>query len=58
MWMSDGGEGVRFGMLLRHDDAEREFVYDRYSASGRLDSRFAGGRKRRVDVGEYEERLE
>lgn len=56
--MSDGAEGVRFGVPLHHDDAEREFAYDRYSASSRLDSRFAGSRKRRVDAGEYEERLE
>jgi len=31
------GDGPRFGMLLHHDDAEREFAYDRHSASGRLD---------------------
>ena len=31
------GAGPRFGMLLHHDDAEREFAYDRRSASGRLD---------------------
>jgi hypothetical protein len=31
------GEGASFGMLLHHDDAEREFAYDRHSASGRLD---------------------
>ncbi|MCJ7500904.1 haloacid dehalogenase-like hydrolase [bacterium] len=32
-----GGEGARFGLLLHHDDAEREFAYDRHSAAGRLD---------------------
>ena len=31
------GEGPCLGMLLHHDDAEREFAYDRESASGRLD---------------------
>ena len=31
------GEGARFAMLLHHDDAEREFAYDRHSASGRLE---------------------
>jgi phosphoglycolate phosphatase-like HAD superfamily hydrolase len=32
-----GGKGLRFGMILHHDDAEREFAYDRASAAGRLD---------------------
>ena len=31
------GEGARFATLLHHDDAEREFAYDRHSASGRLE---------------------
>ena len=35
-WVTGGG-GARFGMLLHHDDAEREFAYDRQSAAGRLD---------------------
>ena len=35
-WVT-GGEGVRLGLLLHHDDAEREFAYDRQSAAGRLD---------------------
>jgi hypothetical protein len=25
-----GGEGARFGLLLHHDDGEREFAYDRH----------------------------
>jgi len=32
-----GGEGPSFGMILHHDDAEREFAYDHDSAAGRLD---------------------
>jgi phosphoserine phosphatase len=31
------GEGRRLGLILRHDDAEREYAYDRDSAVGRLD---------------------
>ena len=30
------GPGQRFGMIIRHDDAEREFAYDRESHVGRL----------------------
>ena len=32
-----GSGGARMGLLLRHDDAEREYAYDRESAVGRLD---------------------
>jgi phosphoglycolate phosphatase-like HAD superfamily hydrolase len=31
------GEGRRFMLIVRHDDAEREFAYDRQSHIGRLD---------------------
>ncbi len=31
------GEGPRFGLIVHHDDAEREWAYDRDSAVGRLD---------------------
>lgn len=31
------GTGARLGLLLHHDDAEREWAYDRHSAVGRLD---------------------
>ena len=30
-------DGVRFGMLIHHTDAEREYAYDRQSRFGRLD---------------------
>ena len=30
------GSGPRFGLLVHHDDAEREFAYDRESSVGRL----------------------
>lgn len=29
--------GPRFGMIVHHDDAEREYAYDRHSLVGRLD---------------------
>jgi len=32
-----GGPGARFGMLVHHDDAGREYAYDRQSHIGRLD---------------------
>jgi haloacid dehalogenase-like hydrolase len=31
------GQGARFGLLIHHDDAEREFAYDRDSHVGKLD---------------------
>ena len=31
------GDGPRFGLIVHHDDAEREAAYDRKSAVGRLD---------------------
>ena len=30
------GSGARLGMLVHHDDAAREFAYDRESSVGRL----------------------
>jgi hypothetical protein len=32
-----GGSGARFVFIVHHDDAEREWAYDRKSAIGRLD---------------------
>jgi hypothetical protein len=31
------GTGPRLGLIVRHDDAEREYAYDRQSSVGRLD---------------------
>jgi hypothetical protein len=39
-WVT-AGDGARLGVLLHHDDAEREFSYDRQSAAGRLDRALA-----------------
>jgi len=35
-WVT-GSDGPRLGLILHHDDSEREFAYDRHSAAGRLD---------------------
>jgi phosphoserine phosphatase len=35
-WVT-AGPGLRFGLIIHHDDAEREFAYDRASAAGKLD---------------------
>jgi hypothetical protein len=32
-----GAPGARLGMIVHHDDAEREFAYDRKSHVGKLD---------------------
>ena len=32
-----GGSGARLAVYVHHDDAEREYAYDRSSAIGRLD---------------------
>jgi hypothetical protein len=32
-----GGSGTRFGLIVRHTDAEREWAYDRTSSVGKLD---------------------
>ena len=35
-WTTMGG-GVRFGLIVHHTDAEREYAYDRASHFGKLD---------------------
>jgi len=35
--VDDGGSGARFVFIVHHDDAEREWAYDRKSDVGRLD---------------------
>ena len=35
-WVTSG-DGPRLGVVVHHDDAEREFAYDRETLSGRLD---------------------
>jgi phosphoglycolate phosphatase-like HAD superfamily hydrolase len=36
-WTTLGANGPRLGLILHHDDAEREYAYDRDSAVGKLD---------------------
>ncbi len=36
-WTTAGSGGARLGVILRHDDAEREYAYDRESSVGKLD---------------------
>jgi phosphoglycolate phosphatase-like HAD superfamily hydrolase len=36
-WTTMGAGGARLGLLLHHDDAEREYAYDRESKVGTLD---------------------
>jgi phosphoserine phosphatase len=40
------GEGPRFGLIVHHDDAEREWAYDRESHIGKLDKGLDEGAKR------------
>jgi len=40
------GEGARFGLLVHHDDADREWAYDRDSHIGKLDRGLDEGPKR------------
>lgn len=39
------GKGRRFGLLVHHDDGEREVAYDRASAMGKLDKGLDEGPK-------------
>jgi len=36
-WSTLAGGGRRFGLIVHHNDAEREYVYDRKSSLARLD---------------------
>jgi len=36
-WTTHGSGGARLGLILHHDDAKREYAYDRQSNIGRLD---------------------
>jgi len=37
---TNAGSGARFGLIVHHTDAEREYAYDRQSSVGRLDKAF------------------
>src|SRR5258708_12052222 len=36
-WATLGASGARFGLIVHHTDAEREYAYDRQSHFGKLD---------------------
>jgi len=36
-WTTAGSGGARLGLILHHDDAQREYAYDRQSRVGKLD---------------------
>ena len=36
-WTTLGASGARFGLIVHHTDAEREYAYDRHSHFGKLD---------------------
>ena len=40
-WTTMGATGRRLGLIVHHDDAEREYAYDRDSHVGRLDAALA-----------------
>jgi len=40
------GSGTRFGLLVHHDDAKREYAYDRKTPFGRLARGLDEGPKR------------
>ena len=50
--------GSRFGLIVHHTDATREFAYDRESHFGKLDEGTQHGKGARLACGEYETRLE
>jgi hypothetical protein len=40
------GDGPRFGLIVHHTDAEREYAYDRDAKFGRLDKAWDEGLKK------------
>ena len=57
-WTTLGASGARFGLIVHHTDAEREYAYDRHSHFGKLDD--GAGRRggEQMDRGQHEEGLE
>lgn len=45
-----GGQGLRFGLIVHHTDADREWAYDRQSHVGRLDKALDEAAKRNWTV--------
>ena len=49
------GSGPRFGLIVHHTDAEREYAYDRKSHFGKLDKALDAAAANKVDRGRHEE---
>jgi len=48
-WVTSG-PGARLGLIVHHDDAEREFAYDRSSRVGKLDRALAEAKTRKWTI--------
>ena len=57
-WTTLGAGGARFGLIVHHTDAEREYAYDRQSHFGKLDVALDAAAVEQMDRGRHEERLE
>ena len=53
-----GGSGARFGLIVHHTDAEREYAYDRQSHFGKLDKALDAAAVNKWTVVGHEEGLE
>ena len=56
-WTTELG-GRRFGLIVHHTDAVREYAYDKDFDCRPSRPRFGGGKARRLDGGGHEDRLE
>jgi haloacid dehalogenase-like hydrolase len=56
-WTTGAG-GVRFGLIVHHTDAQREYAYDRHSDFGKLDKALDAAQVNRWTVVDMKERLE
>ena len=52
------GSGARFALFVHHDDAAREFAYDRTDKMQQFDKGWDEARREGLDRREHEERLE
>ena len=52
------GDGARFGLLVHHTDAEREWAYDRESHIGKLDKALDEAQRQGLDRRRHEKGLE
>ena len=57
-WTTLAGDRRRFGLIVHHTDAEREYAYDRQSPFGRLDKALDAAAVNGWTVVRHEERLE